>query len=79
VTCDSLDDLTVLACERRTKIGIVADLGTLQRIGRIVGKGYARELAFTGAAIDADRASHMGLVNKVRALLWCCVGASASH
>jgi enoyl-CoA hydratase/carnithine racemase len=49
----------------RTKIGIVADLGTLQRIGRIVGSGHAREMAFTGGDIDATRAAQIGLVNKV--------------
>jgi enoyl-CoA hydratase len=44
----------------------VADLGTLQRITGIVGKGVAREMAFTGEPIDAQRALHCGLVNSVR-------------
>ncbi len=50
-----------------TKIAIVADVGTLQRITPIVGKGMAREMAFTGGFIGADRALRCGLVNEVYA------------
>lgn len=48
-----------------TKIAIVADVGTLQRITAIVGKGMAREMAFTGKRLPADRALRFGLVNEV--------------
>ncbi|MBI3737260.1 crotonase/enoyl-CoA hydratase family protein [Candidatus Sumerlaeota bacterium] len=48
-----------------TKIAIVADLGTLQRISRIVGRGVAREMAFTGKRIGAYRALRCGFVNEV--------------
>ena len=48
-----------------TKIAIVADVGTLQRITPIVGKGLAREMAFTGRFVDAKRALAFGLVNDV--------------
>lgn len=50
---------------REVKVAIVADLGTLQRLGTIVGEGHARELAFTGKDIDAARAEKIGLVNDV--------------
>lgn len=50
-----------------TKVAIVADLGTLQRLTGIVGKGFAREMAFTGKRVTADRAHHFGLVNDVHA------------
>lgn len=50
---------------RETKVGIVADVGTLQRITPIVGKGFAREMAYTGDDYDADRALHFHLVNAV--------------
>lgn len=50
-----------------TKIAMVADLGTLQRLTAIVGKGIAREMAFTGAQLPADRALQSGLVNQVYA------------
>jgi enoyl-CoA hydratase len=52
---------------RETKIGIVADVGTLQRLPDIVGKGQVAELAFTGKDIDAARAEKIGLVNDVYA------------
>lgn len=48
-----------------TKIAIVADLGTLQRITAIVGAGVAREMAYTGKKLPADRALRCGLVNEV--------------
>jgi enoyl-CoA hydratase len=50
---------------RETKIAIVADLGSLQRLPRVVAKGHAAELAYTGKDIDADRALRIGLVNDV--------------
>jgi len=48
-----------------TRVGIVADLGTFQRISRIVGSGIAREMAFVSEPIDAKRALRAGLVNEV--------------
>ncbi len=50
---------------RETRIAIVADLGTLQRLPTLVGEGHARELALTGCDIDAERAASIGLVNRV--------------
>jgi len=50
---------------RETKIAIVADLGSLQRLPPIIGQGHTRELAFTGKDIDAARAREIGLVNDV--------------
>ena len=50
---------------RETKIAIVADLGSLQRLPMIVGRGHAREMAYTGRDVDADRARAIGLVNDV--------------
>ncbi len=52
---------------RETRIAMVADIGTLQRLPRIVGEGAARELIFTGRDIDAGRAREIGLVNEVLA------------
>ena len=48
-----------------TKLAIVADVGTLQRLSGVVGPGAAREMAFTGRTIDADQALRWGLVNHV--------------
>jgi enoyl-CoA hydratase len=50
---------------RETKIAIVADLGTLQRLPGIVSRGHVAELALSGKDIDADRAHAIGLVNEV--------------
>jgi enoyl-CoA hydratase len=50
---------------RETRIAIVADIGTLQRLPRIIGKGHMAELALTGKDIGADRAHAIGLVNDV--------------
>jgi enoyl-CoA hydratase len=50
---------------RETKVAIVADLGTLQRLPRIVSAGHVAELAFTGKDIDARRARDIGLVNSL--------------
>lgn len=50
---------------RETRIAIVADLGTLQRLPRILAPGHVAELAYTGRDIDAERALRIGLVNDV--------------
>jgi enoyl-CoA hydratase len=50
---------------RETKIAMVADVGTLQRLPRVIGDGPAREMIFTGRDIDSARALAIGLVNDV--------------
>lgn len=50
---------------RETKIAIVADVGTLQRLPAIVGKGNVAELAYTGDDVDAAHAERIHLVNRV--------------
>lgn len=50
---------------RETRMAIVADLGSLQRLPRIVPFGHLAELAYTGKDIDAARAERIGLVNAV--------------
>lgn len=50
---------------RETRLAIVADVGTLQRLPRIVGPGHVAELVYTGKDIDAARAEKIGLVNEV--------------
>jgi len=46
-------------------IGMAADLGVLQRLPKIVPPGIAREMAYTGERLGADRALAAGLVNAV--------------
>jgi enoyl-CoA hydratase len=50
---------------RETRIAIVADLGSLQRLPGILGRGHVAELAYTGKDVDAPRAREIGLVNDV--------------
>ncbi len=46
-------------------MGMAADVGTLQRLPRIIGDGIMRELAYTGRTVEADEAMRIGLVNRV--------------
>ncbi len=50
---------------REVDVGMTADVGTLQRLPRIVPDGVARELAYTGRNVDAAEAASIGLVNRV--------------
>ncbi|MGI9247003.1 MAG: crotonase/enoyl-CoA hydratase family protein [Steroidobacteraceae bacterium] len=50
---------------RETRIAMVADVGTLQRLPRLIGDGLAREWIFTGADYDAQRALQAQLLNEV--------------
>jgi enoyl-CoA hydratase len=50
---------------RETRIAMVADVGTLQRLPRVVGDAHARDLILTGRDIDAERAYAIGLVGEV--------------
>ena len=46
-------------------MGMAADVGTLQRLPRIISDGMMRELAYTGRNVEADEALRIGLVNRV--------------
>lgn len=50
---------------RETKVAMVADLGSLQRLPLVIGDAATRELALTGKDIDATRALALGLVGQV--------------
>jgi enoyl-CoA hydratase/carnithine racemase len=56
------DDATFSVAE--TKLAIVADLGTLQRIEAVANRGLAREMVFTGESVNAEMAVRSGLVNR---------------
>lgn len=49
---------------RETRMAMVADLGSLQRLVGIIGDGYLRELVLTGRDFAADEAQHIGLINQ---------------
>lgn len=46
-------------------MGMTADVGTLQRLPKLIGDGMVRELAYTGRKLPADEARGVGLVNRV--------------
>jgi enoyl-CoA hydratase len=52
-------------CIQEINLGMVADVGTLQRLPRLIPSGMVRELAYTGRRLPAARAKEIGLVNEV--------------
>ena len=50
---------------RETRIAMVADVGSLQRLPRVIGDGAAREWIFTGGDYSAQRAREVQLLNEV--------------
>lgn len=46
-------------------VGLFPGWGGTQRLGRLIGKGRAKELIFTGERLSAEEAYRLGLVNKV--------------
>jgi enoyl-CoA hydratase len=52
-------------CVQEINIGMTADVGTLQRIGKVVNEGFAREMAYTGRRYPAQRLHEVGLVQQV--------------
>ena len=52
-------------CIQEVNIGMAADIGTLQRLPRVIPEGKVRELAYTGRRMPAEEALETGLVNKV--------------
>jgi len=52
-------------CIQEINLGLTADVGTLQRLPKLVPAGVVRELAYTGRRMPAQRAKEVGLVNEV--------------
>ncbi|WP_292936860.1 enoyl-CoA hydratase-related protein [Noviherbaspirillum sp.] len=52
-------------CIQEINIGMTADLGTLQRLPKLIPEGMVHELAYTGRRLPAQRALAVGLVNDV--------------
>ncbi|MDA8694347.1 crotonase/enoyl-CoA hydratase family protein [Pseudomonadales bacterium] len=50
---------------KETELGVLADLGTLQRLPKLIPEGLVRELAYTSRKMLADEALSSGLVNAV--------------
>ena len=52
-------------CVQEINIGMTADVGTLQRLPKLIPDGIAREMAYPGTRLPAARAYEVGLVNEV--------------
>jgi enoyl-CoA hydratase len=52
-------------CIQEINIGMVADVGTLQRLPKLMPEAVVKELAYTGRRLKADKALTYGLVNEV--------------
>ncbi len=52
-------------CIQEINIGMAADVGTLQRLPKLVAPGVVAEMAYTGRRMPAGRAKEVGLVNEV--------------
>jgi len=52
-------------CIQEINIGMVADVGTLQRLPKLMPLAVVKELAYTGRRLGAARAQALGLVNEV--------------
>ena len=51
-------------CVKETDLAMVADIGTLQRLPKLIGDQQTRELAYTGRTINGIEAQSLGLVLK---------------
>ena len=52
-------------CIQEINIGMVADVGTLQRLPKLVPEAVVKELSYTGRRLKADKALQYGMVNEV--------------
>lgn len=50
---------------KETELGMTADVGTLQRLPKLMPEGVVRELAYTGRKFEAAEAHRLGFVNAV--------------
>lgn len=46
-------------------LGVIPGFGGTQRLTRLIGKGLASELIFSGNMIDAEEACRIGLINRI--------------
>ncbi len=60
-------------CVQEINIGMVADMGTLQRLPKLLPMALLKELAYTGRRLSAERALAHGLVNAVLPTHEACV------
>ena len=64
-TCVRYASREAFFCIQEINIGMVADVGTLQRLPKLMPLGLVKELAYTGRRLGAERALASGVVNAV--------------
>jgi len=64
-TCVRYATADAFFCIQEINIGMVADVGTLQRLPKLIPLGVVKELAYTGRRLSAAKALGYGLVNEV--------------
>ncbi len=66
LACDVVVASTTASfADTHVRVGILPGWGLSQRLPRLIGINRAREMAFTGNFIDAERALAWGLVNRI--------------
>ena len=63
-------------CIQEINIGMVADVGTLQRLPKLLPMALVKELAYTGRRLSAAKAAAHGLVNDVFDTPEACLAAA---
>ena len=64
-TCVRYATADAFFCIQEINIGMVADVGTLQRLPKLIPLGVVKELAYTGRRLSSQKALGYGLVNEV--------------
>ena len=64
-TCLRYASADTFFCIQEINIGMVADVGTLQRLPKLMPMAVVKELAYTGRRMNADKALQHGLVNEI--------------
>ncbi|MSQ65099.1 MAG: enoyl-CoA hydratase [Limnohabitans sp.] len=64
-TCLRYASADAFFCIQEINVGMVADVGTLQRLPKLMPMAVVKELAYTGRRRPADKALQYGLVNEV--------------
>ena len=66
LACDiRIASMNALMGLTETRLAIIPGAGGTQRLPRLIGRGKAKELIFTGRRVDAQEALKIGLVNQI--------------
>ena len=66
LACDiRIASMNALMGLTETRLAIIPGAGGTQRLPRLIGRGKAKELIFTGRRVDAHEALQIGLVNQI--------------